>query len=216
MIIERSKRTSLLDIALQANLCGAMQWHQTAFAKLGAPDDQSVRSNVFESELDCLRHAKSRARQQSEKRGVGLSTKGIPPTHAGCCFDEPFDVVDREDVRHGPWAFLAPEYRGRDLMTLVFCAKVSRKPDYLTKSARSRGNRPRYASPLNSSFSADVALARAVGVLREALKEATFGVKREAHGAPDPQIRFHSLSQHEVTSGQGCDISRSATTSTFA
>jgi hypothetical protein len=112
-----------------------MQWHQTAFAKLGAADDQSVCGDVFKAERDRLRHTKSRARQQGEKRAVGLSTKGIPPTQAECCFNEPFDVVDREDVRHGPRAFLAPEYGGRNLMTLILCAKVSRKPNYLTKSA---------------------------------------------------------------------------------
>jgi hypothetical protein len=78
-------------------------------------------------------------------------------------------------------------------MTLVLCAKVSRKTDYLTKSARSRGSQSRHARPLNSGFAADVALARGVGVLREALQQATFGVEREAPwpgGLPDtiPQL----------------------------
>ena len=98
----------------------------------------------------------------------------------------------------------------------IFRANVARKSNHLSKSACSLTERRRGSSPLDGSFSADVALARSIGECGEALQQAAFGPKRESCGTAYRDVQLHGLGQHDFTSGHGCAICRRVITSTLA
>src|SRR5580658_2812552 len=216
VIVEWSKRASLPEISLQTNLCSAVQWHQTAFSKLGAADDQSVRGDIVKAKPDRLRHAKARACQQGEESAVGLPAKRITPAELEGSLDQASEVFRRKNIRNRARTFLGPEHGWRNLMAMVLCSKETGKSDYLPKATSSRGDRPRNTRPLDRHLGTDIVLAQGARILREALQQSALGMQLETHGATDCQIRLHVLNQHEVTSGHGWAISRSPTTSTFA
>jgi hypothetical protein len=100
-----------------------MQGNQSTLLELGSADHQPVRRYVIVSQPDGLGDAKSRTGQQREERAVSLPAQGAVPRLRGQ-LDDPPNLLVGENVRSRAEPTLAAEYRGRYLMTLVFCPEI--------------------------------------------------------------------------------------------
>jgi hypothetical protein len=146
------------EINLQGRLCGLMQWNEATFMELGTSNHQTIWSDVVEAEPNRFGHTEARARQQAEKRAVGIPAQTWTPK-LKCGLNNAPDIVLGKDEWNGPSTRLAIKNSWGDFMPLILGMDISRKSNHFIKPASSLKDRWHRSSPLYGYFRADVVFA---------------------------------------------------------
>src|SRR5208283_954391 len=154
MVIEGSIGPALFEIAFDSGSGSFMQGHEAAFAKLGAPNHQTVWSDILKAKPDCFGHTHSRTCQQSEERAVGLLTQGTI-TGLRCCLHEALYVIAGKNVRNWSRPRFTAKNRWRQLMGLILSPNVAGKSNHFTKSTSAPIDRGGQSGPLDSDLRAN-------------------------------------------------------------